>query len=462
MSAVIAIVGRPNVGKSTIFNRLLGKRQAIESNIPGTTRDRLYGKFDVNGIKVILVDTGGLETKTGNDIETNVQEQSKIAIDGADVIVLVVDVRSDLTSDDFYAAELLRKSKKPVILVANKCDNAVYEEQRYNLFELGFGEPLALSALHAVGLDDLEDEMEIELKALHFEPEDLQVEKEGIRIAFLGRPNVGKSTMINGILGKNEVVTSEVPGTTRDATEIPFEYKGNKFVLIDTAGLRRRGDIEKGLEKYSALRALQALELADICVLLINFEEGVTNQDCHISEFILEQNKGMILALNKIDIVKGEELDEMENRSIYQLKKDMPYLPWVSLVFTSGLQKKNLGKILDLALQIEAERNKILPQQDLDVWLDSALRKHPSNASRGKRKFEIVNVEQIDTNPPVFLFTCKWPEIMHFSYYRYLENSIRDAFGFGGTGMKLIFKKDGDPMSRRFKKSSLKRPPSEL
>lgn len=450
MSALVAIVGRPNVGKSTIFNKFLGKRHAIESEIPGTTRDRLYGKLDLDGFKVILVDTGGLETQTGNDIESNVQEQSKIAIDDADVILFVVDIRSDLTSDDFHAATLLRKAKKPVILVANKCDNPSYEEQRFNMFQLGFGEPIPVSAIHSMGIADLEMKIEEELTALDFKKEIGEDEVKGIKIAFVGRPNVGKSTMVNAILGKNEVVTSEIPGTTRDSTELPFKYNKKDFVLIDTAGLRRRGDIEAGIEKFSSLRSLQAVEMADICILLIDFEEGVTNQDCHISQFILEQNKGLILVVNKIDTLKGEEREVKENQTIFYLKRDMAYIPWAPVVFTSAKDKKNVFKILDLAIEIDEQRNKEVPKQDLSVWLDAALKKHPGNLTRGKRKFEILSVEQVDRNPPVFLFNCKWPEIMHFSYSRYLENSLREHFGFTGTSLKLIFRKAGESLKSRF------------
>jgi len=424
MSAVVAIVGRPNVGKSTLFNRLIGKRRAIESNIPGTTRDRLYQLMELDGFKTLLVDTGGLEMgSTGEDIEDNVQEQSEIAIAGADVIVLVVDVRTDLTAEDFHAAMLLRKSKKPVVLVANKCDNPKLTEQRYNLYELGFGEPVAVTAIHTFGFSELESRIGDELKRLGFSrQENLPEEEEDrIKISFLGRPNVGKSTMINGLLGQERVVTSAKPGTTRDATEILFEFEDQAFTLIDTAGLRRRGKIQKGIEKFSVLRALQSVELADVCVLMLDMEEGVSNQDCHISQYILEQNKGLIIVVNKLDLYKGEEREEKENRMIHQLRQKMAYLPCAPVVFTSALRQKNIFKILELATRITAERKKEVAEDELKVWLHETLAKHPPKGARGKRRFNVLDVSQVSMNPPHFVFYCEWPEIMHFSYSRYLK-----------------------------------------
>lgn len=450
MSAVVAIVGRPNVGKSTLFNRLIGKRRAIESNVAGTTRDRIYDNVEIEGYSVMMVDTGGIETKTGSDIETNVQEQSKTAIEGADIIVFVVDVREELTAEDFHAATLLRKSKKPVILVANKCDNPKFEELRYNMFELGFGEPVAVTALHSFGIDELEGRIAEELEGLGYEKGEESVHDENrIRIAFLGRPNVGKSTMVNALFGKKMVVVSEVPGTTRDSTEIPFEYKDVPFTLIDTAGIRRRGKVEPGIEKYSILRSMQSVEQADICVLLIDALEGVTQQDCHVSEYILEQRKGLILVVNKMDQFKEKERDDKEHMMVHELRESMAYLPWAPVIFGSGLERRNIFQILELAIQITEERKRVIPPQDLKVWLSQALRKHPPRGSRGKHRFNVLSVEQVDILPPTFVFYCEWPEIMHFSYGRYLENELRGQFGFTGTSVRLIFRKPGDRGTRR-------------
>jgi GTP-binding protein len=441
MSAIVAIVGRPNVGKSTLFNRLVGRRMAIESDIPGTTRDRIYATTMLGEYEVMLVDTGGLEMETGDDIEENIQEQSHVAIDGADVIFFVVDVMNGLTSEDYHAADLLRKSKKPVILVANKCDNPELEDSRYNLFELGFGDPIPVTALHSSGFDELESRASKYLKKLEFETGAKPKTEDGrIKIAFLGRPNVGKSTMINGLFGKRMVVASETPGTTRDATEIPFDYKEHQFTLIDTAGVRRRGKVEKGIEKYSVLRTMQAVNQADICVLLLDATEDIANQDCHVSAYALEDQKGLILAVNKIDEFKGEEREKAENLMIYRLRKKMAYVPWAPVVFTSGLKRKNLFNVLEIAASISKERRKRVDQDDLNVWLDMVLAKHPPKGQKGKRKFAVRAVEQLETMPPYFLFRCEWPDVRHFSYERYLENELRSQFGFGGTSLRLNFK----------------------
>jgi len=450
MSAIVAIVGRPNVGKSTLFNRLIGKRRAIESDVPGTTRDRIYDTVDIEGYKVLLVDTGGIEARAGNDIEANVQEQSKTAIEGADVIVFVVDVREELTGEDFHTADLLRKSRKPVILTANKCDNPKLEDLRYNLFELGFGEPVALTALHSFGIDELEDRVAEELKKLKFEKNEEEVHDEDrIRIAFLGRPNVGKSTMVNALFGKKMVVVSDIPGTTRDSTEIPFEYKNIPFTLIDTAGIRRRGKVEQGIEKYSLLRSMQSVEQADICVLLIDAEEGVTKQDCHVSEYILEERKGLILVVNKMDRFKDKEREDREHMLVHELQKTMAYLPWAPVVFASGLERRNIFQILELAGEITEERKRVVPRQDLKIWLNLALKKHPPRGSRGKQRFNVLSVEQVDILPPTFVFLCDWPEIMHFSYGRFLENELRSQFGFNGTSIRMIFRKPGERGKKR-------------
>lgn len=440
MSAVVAIVGRPNVGKSTLFNRMVGRRVAIESDVPGTTRDRIYSNVWMGSFRVLLVDTGGLEMEVGSDIEENIQEQSHVAIAGADVILFVVDVMSGLTAEDYHAAEILRKSKKTVLLVANKCDNPALEESRYNLYELGFGEPIPVTALHSSGIDELEHEVARHLRKMKFEEGNKAVDLSRIRIAFLGRPNVGKSTMINGLFGKNMVVASEKPGTTRDATEIPFEYNEMGFTLIDTAGIRRRGKVDRGIEKYSVLRTMQAVNEADICVLLLDTTDGVANQDCHVSEYILQEKKGLILAVNKIDEYKGEEREAAENKMIRVLRKKMAYVPWAPVVFTSGLKRKNIFRVLDIAAEIGDERSKEIPQDDLNIWLDTTLAKHPPKGQKGQRRFTVRTVEQVGTLPPHFVFRCEWPEIMHFSYGRFLENELRAKFGFAGTSINLTFK----------------------
>lgn len=452
MSTVVAIVGRPNVGKSTLFNRLLGKRKAIESSVPGTTRDRIYETLQLGDYDALLVDTGGLELgKEEGSIESNVQEQSKVAIEGADIILFVVDVRADLTAEDFHAAELLRKSKKKVFLIANKCDNPHFEELRYSLYELGFGEPVAVAALHSMGIYELEDSLEAALKEMGAPKAERDFNGTGrrLRIAFLGRPNVGKSTMVNSLFGKQRVVVSEVAGTTRDATEVDFEFDGKPFTLVDTAGMRRRGKVEQGIEKYSILRTFQSVDEADVCVVMMDFSEGVKNQDAHVCEYILAQKKGLMLVANKTDAIETEHRDEAEHMFIHALKSKMAFLPWAPVIFTSALERRNIFHILEQALQIQEERGRTIPKDELAVWLQMALDKHPPTGMRGKHKFAVLGVKQDGTYPPTFVFTCNWPEIMHFSYSRFLENELRETFGFIGTPIRFIFRKPGDRGGRR-------------
>ena len=443
MSAVVAIVGRPNVGKSTLFNRIIGKRSAIESEIAGTTRDRLMHPYNLNGIKTLLVDTGGLELdKESGTIEGDVQKQSRLAIDGADLIVFMVDIQSELTSEDYHAADMLRKSKKPVLFVANKCDSSHLEEKQYHLYELGFGEPILLSAIHGEGISALLSKSEKELTKQGFEPAQEGEEDDGrIKIAFLGRPNVGKSTMINALFGKERVVVSEVAGTTRDATHIPFEYEGEPFTLIDTAGIRRRGKIEKGIEKYSVLRTLQSAAEADIAVLMMDFEEGLTSQDMHVSEAILNEKKGLILVVNKTDILPSDEAENRKHYLFRVLKNKMAYVPWAPLVFTSAKERKYIFEILNLSIEINKERRKTISDEKMAIWLEQTLAAHPPKGRKGKREFNVLRARQVDSNPPVFLFYCDWPQYMHFSYERYLENRLRESFGFRGTALELKFKR---------------------
>lgn len=440
MSAVVALVGKPNVGKSTLFNRFLGERKAIESPIAGTTRDRLYAQVKMGSRSVVLIDTGGLELDEKDDLEENVQKQSGLAIAGADLILFLVDATEELTSEDYHALDLIRRSKKPILLVVNKADNERLKDEALRFYELGIEHLFSVSALHGEGVSELESEMLKQIELLDLQEEAILDGLEGVKIAFVGRPNVGKSTMINALLGKERVVVSEQAGTTRDASYIPFEYDEQKFVLVDTAGLRKRGRIEKGLEKYSSLRSFQALGEADIAVLMIDFEEGLCSQDMHISEFALQEAKGLILVVNKIDTVPQEVRDDLENRFISVMKRRMAYVPWAPVVFTSAQKRSHIFAILDLAKQIAVERQKTIPQDDLNVWLEMTLAKHPPSRFRGKRQLSIHHVRQVSTAPPRFIFECSHPKLMHFSYARYLENELRAQFGFQGTAVQFSFK----------------------
>ena len=456
MTAICAIVGRPNVGKSTLFNRLVGSRRAIESSVSGTTRDRIHYKLLIQDRELTLVDTGGIELDVGEgSIESQVQEQSKVAIEGADLILWVVDVRHDLTSEDYHALALLRKSKKPVYLIANKCDNPKMEDGGMHLYSLGLSKVLFVSALHAHGLYELEDALYGFLKENNLGEKIVQEEGAPIRLAMVGRPNVGKSTMLNALMQKQVVVTSDVPGTTRDRVDVELEWNDQKFVLIDTAGIRRRGKIDVGLEKYSVLRTFRAISESDICILLLDPVEGITAQDCHVSEYALNEGKGLVLVANKMDLFKGEEREEAENQFIYKVKRKMAYVPWAPLVFSSALKGKHVEPILELAVSIQTQRTRQIPQEELTAWLRQSLLKHQPKGQKGKKQFNVLQVEQVGVQPPHFIFACEAPELRHFSYERFLENQMREVFGFGGTALWLTlrdYRKMKDDPKREQKK----------
>lgn len=436
MLPVVAIVGRPNVGKSSLFNRIVRKRHAIESVVSGTTRDAISHRADFGGRDALLVDTGGLEIDSSGDIEADVQSQARAAITGADVVIFVVDVRTDLTASDFHAADILRKSGKACIMVANKCDHiSSLEEKTYNFYELGFGEPVAISAIHGIGLDELKHLVNVKLDELGFDQTKSEHKENGIRISFVGRPNVGKSSLINGLFGKSKVIVSDTPGTTRDAVEVPFEYLGDQFVLIDTAGVRRRGKVEAGIEKYSVMRSLQALEDTDIAVLVLDSVDGVRAQDLHIAEFVLEEAKGLIIVVNKMD--NFEDQDKIRHRLTVLLQKRMVFIPWAPVVFTSAKKRTNLMPILEQAKKIYETRKQQISDEELRFWLDETIEQHIPTGGKGIRRVEVLSVKQTGVNPPAFVFKVRNPQNLHFSYVRYLENKLREKFGFNGTGVKV-------------------------
>ncbi|MBL4694177.1 ribosome biogenesis GTPase Der [Candidatus Gracilibacteria bacterium] len=439
--AKIAIIGRPNVGKSTLFNRLIGKRHAIIADEAGTTRDQISQKFECQEYKCILIDTGGLEYGKQENIEADVQSQANIAIGDADLILFVIDAMSELTVDDFTAASILRKSEKPVVLIANKCDNESIEENSYNIYELGFGEPIKISAIHKLGIDELNSAIVDNLKKQGYKKED-HSEKETkapktTSICILGKPNAGKSSLVNGMIGMEKVIVSEIAGTTRDVTDTEITYNDEKYNLIDTAGIRRRGKVESGIEKFSVLRCLSAIERSDIVVLLIDGELGITAQDCHIAEFALQEEKGLILAVNKIDLM--EDGDEARDYMLRRLIKKFAFAPWAPVVFISAKNRKNIFQLLELSKEIMVERNKRIDTGELNAFLQKTTMKHlPASAKNKKPRFFYGT--QVDTNPPKFVLFFKNPKNLHFSYPRYLENEIRKNYGFGGTAINLTFK----------------------
>lgn len=432
MKPLIAIVGRPNVGKSTLFNRLIGKRLAVISEVAGTTRDRIYQDIDINGFDAHIVDTGGLEYGKKDSIESDMKAQAEVAIEEADLIYFVIDASEGLNVDDYAAADSLRKSKKTVLLIANKFDSSEAHDRIMEFFELGFGEPIAVSAIHKTGIDELIETTEKSLKKLKFKKTAKSRRKpkgKEIRISFLGKPNVGKSSLVNALLGEDRVIVSDIPGTTRDSTNTYIEYNDTKFSLIDTAGLRRRGKIERGIEKFSSLRCFQALDESDIALLVIDFSEEISKQDMHIAEFILEAKKGVIIIVNKIDLAKD---DAHKQRYIQHVQKKFSFMPWAPLILTSATEEKNIEKIFELAEEIYQERQKRISTSELNNFIKKITFKHLPSGTKNIRP-KILYVTQSGINPPEFILFVNQENAFHFSYKRYLENEIRKEYGFDGT-----------------------------
>ncbi len=435
---IVAIIGRPNVGKSSLFNRLIQKRVAITSDIAGTTRDRIYFHTEINELPVILVDTGGMEYGKKENIEADVQSQARLAMNEADFILFVLDASENLTANDYEAAQVLRKTHKPIMLIANKYDHPRVAEKMEDFSKLGFGEPLYISTIHKVGVDDLIVQLEKKLKKEGWKKgKSKKVTKGDVtNICFLGRPNVGKSSLVNALLGEDKLIVSPVAGTTRDAIDIEVQWQNKKFNLIDTAGIRRRGKIEKGLEKISMLRSLEAVERTDIACLILNFEEGIAKQDQHISAYITEAGKGLILIVNKSDLMKNRHEDE--SRFLWKLKNKFDFLPWAPVIFVSALNKINIEKILEISEQIQTERSRKINDDELDGFMKETIFKHlPPKV--GPTKAKIYSLVQTDTQPPTFVFKVNDAKALHFSYRRYLENEMRKKYNFTGTSIKMVY-----------------------
>jgi len=430
--ATAAIVGRPNVGKSTLFNRLVGERVAIVEDLPGTTRDRIYATADWRGREFTLIDTGGLHDPNAGQMEAAVRRQAETAIREADVVLFVVDAQSGILPVEHDVADLLRRSGKPVLLVANKADSWRGEAQAAEFYELGLGEPLTVSAIQGIGTGDLLDAVVEQLPA-----EMKEEETSDARIAIIGRPNVGKSSFLNALVGSERAVVSEIPGTTRDTIDTVIEFEGRRVILIDTAGIRRRGRIEEGIEKYALLRTAQALERADVAILLIDATEGITAQDVHIAGYAIEALVGLVLAVNKWDVVdRGPEMTEAAESDI---TREFHFAPWMGHRFVSAKTGRNVRETLAEALAIVDERQKRVPTPALHDLLTEAVAAHPPSPHRGK-EVRFRHVTQARGKSPTFVFFVDPPEGVHFTYQRYLENRIRDKFSFKGTPLKLEFK----------------------
>lgn len=430
---IVAIVGRPNVGKSTLFNRIVGHRVAIVEDIPGTTRDRLYGDAEWMGKEFTLVDTGGLEPGSPDEWAERIREQVEIAIEEADVIVFLTDARDGLTEVDREITDLLRRTTQPVLLGVNKVDNEQRRLEAVEFFALSLGEPITLSAFHGTGTGDLLDTL-----VSHF-PAAIEEEEIGkaAKIAIVGRPNVGKSMLLNCLLGEERVIVSEVPGTTRDAIDTVLDWEGERVLLIDTAGIRRRGKIEGGVEKYSVMRSLRAIERADVVLLILDAAEAMTAQDAHIAGYAYEAYKGMVIVVNKWDLVadSGETHDDYTRH----IREDIKFLPSAPILFISAKTGQGVDQILPAVMKVKHEREKRIPTAQLNTSVTEAVLGHSPPSARGRR-LKVLYTTQAEVNPPTFVFFVNDPKLLHFSYQRYLENKLREAFGFDGTPIKLILK----------------------
>ena len=429
---VVAIVGRPNVGKSTLFNRLVGTRQAITEDVPGTTRDRLYGEVEYRDQTFALVDTGGLEPDATEGYSALIRQQVETAVGEADVLLFVVDAPSGLTATDLEIAEVLRRTTKPVILVANKVDNEARAETTIEFFELGLGEPMPVSAYHGLGAREVLEQVSVLLPDT---PQEAPADT--LKLAVVGRPNVGKSALINAILGQDRVIVSQEAGTTRDAIDTPFVYRDKPLVLIDTAGIRRRGRVERGVEKYSVMRARQAIERCDIAVLVMDAEQGVAAQDLHVAGYVDEATKGMIVAVNKWDLME----DSQESRDAFakRVLRRLRFTPWAPLAFVSAKEELNVEGLLELAVEIGETRSMRIPTSEVNSVLREAVAANPP-PSPGRRHMRIKYGTQASVRPPTFVFFANDASLLHFSYRRYLENVLRKRFGFEGTAIKLEFR----------------------
>ncbi len=449
---VVAIVGRPNVGKSTLFNRLAGERLAVVAKSPGTTRDRLVAESEWQGRTFDLVDTGGIDPtslSSGEPLSLDsadyidaIRAQAEIAARDADLILFLVDVESGPTAADREVAQHLRRRKRErtdekvpaILLVVNKCDNAVRRQEAVSFYELGMGDPHPISALHGRGIGDLLDEI---VAALPPQPEPEPTDEESLRIAIVGRPNVGKSSLLNRLLGEDRVLVSSIPGTTRDAVDTELLFQGHPITLIDTAGIRRRGKVEPGVEKYSVLRALKAIDRAEVVLLLIDASEGVTAQDAHIGGMVFDKWKSLVVLVNKWDLIPEEE-GTMDAFAAH-VQSRLRFLAHVPVLFISALTGESLDLVLPTALQVQEERLRRIPTGEFNRMLRESLAKHPPPTRSGKT-VKIYYGSQVRTDPPTFLFHTNHPDPVHFSYRRYLENQIREAYGFIGTPIRLSFR----------------------
>ena len=435
---LIAIVGRPNVGKSTLFNRIAGKRLAIVEDTPGVTRDRLYAQADWSGREFDIVDTGGIEPKADSEMLVYMREQAMLAIEVADVIVFVTDFTTGVTSGDSDVANILLRSGRPVLLAVNKMDSVgAVNPDIYEFYSLGLGDPISVSSIHGHGTGDLLDEC---LKLFPAQS-DTDGEDEGISVAVIGKPNAGKSSLINKILGETRVIVSSVPGTTRDAIDTAFENESGKYVFIDTAGLRRKSKISDKVEKYSVLRAQMAIRRADVCVIMIDAREGVTEQDTKVAGLAHDAGKASIIAVNKWDLIEKETGTMEKMRS--EVLRDLSYMTYAPVLFISALTGQRVGRLFELINYVNEQSAMRVTTGTLNHLLADAVARVQPPTDKGRR-LKIYYMTQAGVRPPTFVCFCNDAELFHFSYLRYLENQIRSVFGLEGTPVRMIVRQRGD------------------
>lgn len=435
---IIAIVGRPNVGKSTLFNKIIGQRISIVEDTPGVTRDRIYAEGNWLDKQFLLVDTGGIEPRDNESVFKHIRQQAQIAIDTADVILFVTDIRSGVTANDYEVATMLMKSGKPVVLVVNKCDSiGKVSDDIYEFYSLGLGDPFPVSSVHGHGTGDILDEC---FKYIKYE-EEAEDEDERIRVAVIGRPNVGKSSLVNRIIGEERMIVRDESGTTRDAVDSYIENKHGKFIFTDTAGMRKRGNVEEGVERFSVVRALAAVERSNVCVIMIDGTVGFTEQDSKVAGFAHEQGKACIIAVNKWDAVEKDDktMDIMRKK----LMEDFSFMSYAPIIFISAQTGQRIDKLFELIKFVDNQNSFRTTTGVLNDILARAVQRVQPPSDKGKR-LKIYYMTQISTRPPTFVAFCNNRELFHFSYQRYIENQIREVFGLEGTPIKIIIRERGD------------------
>ena len=433
---IVAVVGRPNVGKSTFFNKIVGRRVSIVEDTPGVTRDRIYAEAEWNGIKFDLIDTGGIEPDSKDIILSQMREQAQMAMDMADVILFIVDGKDGITTADEEVAGMLRRTGKKIILLVNKIDNPrKIPDNFYDFYALGLGEPIPVSSVNMLNLGDVLDDI---VKSF---PDNKYEETDDIKVSVIGKPNVGKSSLINALVNDNRVIVSPIAGTTRDAIDTPFEWEGNKYLLIDTAGIRRKSKVNEDIERYSVIRSIAAIERCDVCLVLIDAEEGLTEQDKKIAGEAHEAGKGIVVVVNKWDLVHKETNTMRDYRR--KIESELLFMSYAPVIFISALKKERLGEVMAMVKFVAEKRAIRVPTGQLNSLIADAVLMNQPPADKGKR-LKVYYATQIGVKPPLFAFSINDRELMHFSYARYLENKIRAAFGFEGTSIKFLFRERGE------------------